>query len=90
MDAYRSKLVVRNRRDAPHVVVVEPWASDYTLMSGEAFEIVALGKCPTLWFQIHEHDNGSHAFCEEADDFEVIRRGVRLPCGHYRLAGPEG
>jgi hypothetical protein len=84
MELYRSKLGISNSRGSPQVVVVEPWAEDFTLMPGEGLEIVALGETEAPWFHVREWEGTSQVFCECTSDFEVLQKGVRLECGHER------
>jgi hypothetical protein len=88
MPSHRSKLGISNRRDVPHVVAVEPWADDFTLLPGEELEVVALGEESVPWFYVVEWNGASQVYCNEADDFEVLQGGVRLECGHNRQQDP--
>ena len=88
MPSHRSKIGVSNRRDAPQVVAVEPWADDFTLMPGEELEIVAYSDSAAPWFFVVEWKGTSQIYCNETDDFEVLQGGVRLECGHNRQPDP--
>lgn len=88
MPRYESKIGVSNSRDKPHVVAVEPWANDYTLLPGEELEIVAFGNTTVPWFHVVEWDGVSQVYCNETMDFRVLQGGVELKCGHNRQ--PEG
>ena len=84
MSRYKSKLGVSNSRGKPHVVVVEPWANDYTLLSGEQLEIVAFGDTAVPWFDVVEWDGAAQVYCNATVDFRVLQGGVGLQCGHNR------
>jgi hypothetical protein len=90
MYPYHSKLGISNRRDAPQVVAVEPWAEDFTLMPGEELEIIAHGSEAMPWFHVVEWDGTSQVYCEACASFEVLQGGVRLECGHNRQPEPGG
>ncbi len=90
MYPYRSKLGLSNRRDAPQVVAVEPWAEDFTLMPGEELVVIAYGSEAVPWFHIVEWNGTSQVYCEGSASFEVLQDGVRLECGHNRQPEPGG
>jgi hypothetical protein len=75
---------VWNARKSPHVVWVEPWANDYTLLTDEKLEIVATGKGKVPWFNVVESDGSTQVYCENTDDFEVVQDGHPLANGHQR------
>lgn len=79
-----AKLFISNKRDIPHVVAVEPWGEDFTLLPGETLEVVAFGVEATPWFHLVEWDGESQVYCEETLDFKVLQCGVQLECGHNR------
>ena len=88
MAAITSKIGVQNRRALPHVVAVEPWGEDFTLLPGEAFEIVAFGDSATPWFNLVEWDGSSQVYCEDAEIFKVVQGTTELKCGHNRQPSP--
>jgi hypothetical protein len=61
-----------------------PWANDYTLLPGEALEIVAFGKIVLPWFNVVEWEGITQVYCEETADFKVLQGGRELECGHQR------
>ena len=79
-----TKFGFSNNRAIPHVVYVEPWGEDFTLMPGEELEIVAFSRGPAPWFYTVESDEGSQIYCNETDDFKVCQNGRELICGHNR------
>jgi hypothetical protein len=87
MSAPSSKIEFSNRRSEPHVVAVEPWGEDYTLLPGEALEVVAFGEAAAPWFHVVESDGVSQVYCEQAALFKVLQAGVELECGHNRRSG---
>ncbi len=84
MYPFVAKLGVSNRRTSPQAVVVEPWANDYTLLSGEELEIIAFGDAEMPWFHVVEWDGTSQIYCEETAVFKVVQNGVEIECGHNR------
>jgi hypothetical protein len=78
------KIGVWNSRKSPHVVWVEPWGDDYTLLADEKLEIVAIGKGNVPWFNVVEADRSTQVYCESTDDFEVFQNGRLLKSGHQR------
>jgi len=89
MSSPNSKLGVSNRRTAPHVVSVEPWGHDFTLLPGEELEIIAFGDDVVPYFHLVEWDGTSQVYCEEAVTFQVLQAGEQLKCGHNRQPYPE-
>jgi len=71
-------------------VAVEPWGEDFTLLPGEALEIVAVGEADTPWFHLVEWEGSSQVYCENAVDFKVLQRGIQLKCGHNRQPEAKG
>jgi hypothetical protein len=84
LSAHVSKFGFKNRRGTPHVVAVEPWGNDYTLLANEELEIVAFGDKAVPWFNVVEWEGTSQVYCEETNYFEVRQGGVQLECGHNR------
>lgn len=83
---YSSSLEVRNARTLPHVIFVEPWGEDYTLLPGEEVEIVAFSDSTVAKFHLVEWDEMSQVYCNEASSFQVLQAGSQLECGHNRQA----
>jgi hypothetical protein len=79
-----SKLGIWNSRRVPQIVAVEPWANDYTLMSGEQLEIIAFGEKSPPWFIVVEWDGTSQVYCNDTIGFRVMQGDRELPCGHQR------
>jgi hypothetical protein len=84
MNRYSCKIGITNSRERPHVVAVEPWAEDFTLLPGEELEVVTFGDTTVPWFQVVEWDGTSQVYCENTVDFKVLQNGVVLKCGHSR------
>jgi hypothetical protein len=81
---FGAAIEVSNDQDAPQVVYVEPWGSDYTLLPQEKLQVVAFGSTRTPWFTFAEADDAIQVYCEDADDFQVYQDGKLLECGHQR------
>ena len=84
MQPYCSKLGISNSRKTPLEVLVEPWAFDYTLMSGEELQIVAFGESNAPYFNLTEWDDSIQVWCEATDSFQVMQGDRELECGHQR------
>ncbi len=81
---FTSTFSVSNSRSVPHIVAVEPWGADFTLLPGECLDVIAMGNEVEPWFQVVEDVGISQVFCEKASTFEVMQNGVKLECGHKR------
>ena len=84
-----SKIALANNRGEPHVISVEPWGEDYTLLPGEGLEIIAFGDTTSPWFHVVEWGDSSQVYCEEASIFKVLQDGIELECGHNRQAASD-
>ena len=84
METYRASLGFSNSRVSAHVVIIEPWAEDFTLLPGEAMTLIAHGNSAIPSFEIVELDGASQVFCNAASDFQALQGHVRLECGHNR------
>lgn len=87
MNRFTTKIGISNSRSGPLVVVVEPWASYYTLLPGEELLILAFGNAAAPWFNIVEWDDTTQVFCEDTADFKVMQVGKELECGHKQQDG---
>ena len=88
MHPFQAKLGVWNARKAPHLVAVEPWGSDYTLLPDEKLEVIAFGKAAVPWFNVVEWDGNTQVYCEDTTTFKVVLGDRELKCGHQRQVAP--
>ena len=79
-----AKIEFTNSKSVPHVVHVEPWGADYTLLPNESIKLVVYGGTKSPWFDLIEHSGETQAYCEEANTFEVFQGETLLICGHNR------
>ena len=79
-----SKFQVHSSKTVPHVIAVEPWGADYTLLPGESLEVTAFGDETTPSFELVAWDDSSQVYCNDASTYEVTQNGVAIPCGHNR------
>jgi hypothetical protein len=90
MSTYTSRIGFTNRRDRPHVVWVEPWAEDFTLLPGESLEIHLWSSTAQPGFHVDQWDHQSQVYVEGTDlsiiSFAVIQNEGKLECGHQRQA----
>ena len=77
-------LGVQNSRSAPLVVIVEPWAHDFTLFPGEKIVVVAFGSTASPRFDVVERDGFCEVYCDGASNFRVTQSDRELECGHQR------
>ena len=77
-------MAFRILRDKPHVVGVEPWGEDYTLLPKECVSITAFHDDKVPSFEIDELEGLTAVWCNDTNDFEVTQDGRRLECGHNR------
>lgn len=84
MTTRSSKLPVHNHKLVPHVVAVEPWGADYTLLPGESLGVVALGDEVAPSFELVEWNDSSQVYCNDASTYEVMQNGAVIPCRHSR------
>src|SRR6516164_7309542 len=89
MYRFSSKLGIWNTRKATLVVVVEPWARDYTLLPEEKLEVMAFGDTSVPWFNVVERDGTTEIYCEDTSDFKVVQGDRELQCGHQRQSEPD-
>jgi hypothetical protein len=78
------KIAVSNSTKRPHIVWVEPWGEDYTLLPGEQLEIICREDSEQPWFHVVENEESSQVYIERGQDFEVLQESKRLYCGHNR------
>jgi len=84
MTSRTSKFQAHNHKTVPHVVAVEPWGADYTLLPGESLEVVAFGGEVAPSFELVEWNDSSQVYCNDASTYEVMQNGAVIPCGHNR------
>ena len=85
MHPFSTKLDFTNSRKRAHVVAVEPWGHDYTLMPNESLAVIAFGDSAVPWFEFVEWDGSTQIYCEDTIDFKVVQGDIELECGHQRL-----
>ena len=85
MADFMAKIGVSNQNKRPHVVWVEPWAEDFTLLPGEELEIRASSTLSQPWFHVVESDGHTQVYIETIyATYEVLQHGNPLQCGHNR------
>ena len=79
---------IHNDRTFPHVVWIEPWGEDYTLLPGEKFDIATTdsnaGDGP--YFCLVETNGNTQVFVERGNDPQLQIDGIAVECGHNRQA----
>ena len=89
MTEFTAKIVFQNSKSLPHMVQVEPWGADFTLLPKERLEVVAYGSTVAPRFELIEHADATQVYCNEAHTFEVFQEGRLLLCGHNRQPSHE-
>ena len=93
MEPKVAKLSFSNSRTVPHIVWIEPWGEDYTLMPGEELQIVATidyqnwpprPDDAAAFFDIVENDGSTQVYCEKTNDVKVMQGDRELEIGHQR------
>lgn len=82
-------LKITNRLDTPRVVVLEPWAGEYTLHPGRTFEIVAEGdlECP-LELEVIEERLVVYSFDSAGALLTIFRMARRFSGPNRRVPNP--
>ncbi|MCB9925404.1 MAG: hypothetical protein H6822_24815 [Planctomycetaceae bacterium] len=84
----RVAISIWNDRSRPHIVWIEPWGEDYTILSGEKFIISTVGSDADTgpWFALVETGGNTQVYVERGSYPQVELDGVQLECGHNRQA----
>lgn len=77
-----------NDRPRPHVVWIEPWGEDVTLLSGEKLIVSnqSPGATDKPHFVLVETEGNTQLYVEHGDYPELHIDGHRVDCGHNRQA----
>jgi hypothetical protein len=98
MTEFVARIVVSNDAKRPCVVWVEPWAEDFTLLTGENLEVLVRSSLAPPWFQLVHHDDSIQVYVEieaagtpteiylEQCALEVVQNDKPIHCGHNRQA----
>ena len=84
MERPTAKIEFWNSRKRPHVISVEPWGEDFTLLPEEKLEVVAWGNSENPHFTAVESEDGTQIYIDGAQEFAVNQDGKRIECGHKR------
>ncbi|MAT72625.1 MAG: hypothetical protein CMJ58_24340 [Planctomycetaceae bacterium] len=83
-----SSIEIYNDRPRPHIVWIEPWGEDYTMLPKE--KLVASTMVSDTdqgpWFAMVETDGNTQLYVERGDYPEVLIDGAKVDCGHNRQA----
>jgi hypothetical protein len=83
----RSRLGITNYGTAPLIVMVEPWANDFTLLPGESLDIIAWGFTEDSYFNLAHGGDPDYlpVYIEgPCEDWAVYQGDTELQCGHNR------
>lgn len=85
---YPVAIAFTNDRTKPHVVWVEPWGEDYTMLPKDECVVLAerieASEKPCYW--LVETEGNTQVYCEQLDYPKVTINGVQVQCGHNREA----
>jgi len=79
---------IRNDRSRPHVVWIEPWGEDYTLLPSDKV-LVATTDSDTRtgsWFTLVETEGNTQVYVERGEYPRVLMNDIPVECGHNRQA----
>ena len=79
----RFVLTFENSTAVPHTYWVEPWAHDFTMLSGELFELCISAKGE---FQAHviQGSTSSQIYLDHIETFTALQGGKEIELGHNR------
>jgi hypothetical protein len=87
MSGLEAKITVSNHHDCPHVIWVEPWAEDFTLLPKEEFEVRAVGSTVQPSFKVVESKRHTQVYVDPIEvRYEVLQHGRVINGGHNRQA----
>lgn len=77
-----------NDRPRPHVVWIEPWAIDVTVLPGQQLVITNQSSLPSdkPHFILVETDGNTQVYVEHGDYPQLLLDGMLVDCGHNRQA----
>lgn len=81
---YEIKVGFGNDTKSQHILWIELWAEDYTLMPGQRFEIHAGGEDVLPWCNIVACQNATQIDLEACSEYEVYDGETLFECGHHR------
>lgn len=86
-----SSIEIYNDRTTPHVVWIEPWAEDYTMLSKDKLRVTttATDTREGPWFALVETNGNTQVYVEFGDYPQVFINGSVVECGHNRQVAIE-
>lgn len=85
------EIAIWNDRPALHIVWIEPWGRDYTMLPKQKLIVTTTGSATESgpWFSLVETEGNTQVYVERGDDPLVEVDGVPVECGHNRQAAKE-
>ncbi len=82
----RMSIEIWNNRNRPHLVWIEPWASDVTVLPGQKLVLTSCDDASEHrpWFSLVESDGNTQVYIERGDYPSVELDGTPVECGHNR------
>ncbi len=87
-DVHAACLEIDNPANRPHIVCVEPWGGDYTILPGQRLEVIARDHQEMPSFKVIEAEERTQVWIKARnEDYIVLQDGKRIESGHQRKAG---
>lgn len=84
-------ITIENRRTVPHLIWIEPWATDITMLPGQTLVVTNTdtGSDDRPWFSLVEFDRNTQIYVERGQFPVLMLDCVSVECGHNRDAAIE-
>ena len=84
-------IAIWNDRPHLHIVWIEPWGDDYTMLPKQKLTVTTSGPDSGSgpWFALVETDGNTQVFVERGDYPQVEVDGIRVEGGHNRQAAKD-
>ena len=80
-----NRIDIRNDRQYPVTVWVEPWGEDYTLLPGESYSFTAATPAEGFHYSINWQDRDMQLYADVGcEEVLATHNSVELSCGHNR------
>jgi hypothetical protein len=70
--------MLKNANDHQLVLVIEPWATEYSLLAGDSVEVVERGDGHGTHLELHVMETRVTVFGRTGTTLSVVRNGVDL------------
>jgi hypothetical protein len=82
----QSSMEIYNDRTVPHIVWIEPWGEDYTMLVKDKLRIATTSAdtSDAPWFSLVETNGNTQVYVERGDYPQVFINDSVVRCGHNR------